>query len=113
MKELETQRRLARRAGRQAPIRSPSSAAACCTFRVLIETMRREGYELSVGKPHVILHERNGVTEEPFESLVVEVPHDKLGPVMELVGARRGQLDRNERPRRLHARRRFRFPPAG
>jgi len=59
---------------------------------VLIETMRREGYELSIGKPHVVLHEKNGVTEEPFESLVVEVPHEKLGPVMELVGARRGQL---------------------
>jgi GTP-binding protein len=59
---------------------------------VLIETMRREGYELSIGKPHVVLHHKNGVTEEPFESLVVEVPHDKLGPVMELVGARRGQL---------------------
>jgi GTP-binding protein len=59
---------------------------------VLIETMRREGYELSIGKPHVVLHHKNGVTEEPFESLVVEVPHEKLGPVMELVGARRGQL---------------------
>jgi GTP-binding protein len=59
---------------------------------VLIETMRREGYELSIGKPHVVLHKNNGVVEEPFESLVVEVPHDKLGPVMELVGARRGQL---------------------
>ena len=59
---------------------------------VLIETMRREGYELSIGKPQVIFHESDGVTEEPFESLVVEVPHDKLGPVMELVGARRGQL---------------------
>jgi GTP-binding protein len=59
---------------------------------VLIETMRREGYELSVGKPHVVLHNNNGITEEPFESLVVEVPHDKLGPVMELVGSRRGQL---------------------
>ncbi|HEY4233477.1 MAG TPA: hypothetical protein VGM76_08625, partial [Lacipirellulaceae bacterium] len=59
---------------------------------VLIETMRREGYELSIGKPHVVLHKKNGVTEEPFESLVVEVPHDKLGPVMELIGARRGQL---------------------
>ena len=59
---------------------------------VLIETMRREGYELSIGKPHVVLHKNDGVIEEPFESLVVEVPHDKLGPVMELVGARRGQL---------------------
>jgi GTP-binding protein len=54
--------------------------------------MRREGYELSIGKPHVVLHKNNGVVEEPFESLVVEVPHDKVGPVMELVGARRGQL---------------------
>jgi GTP-binding protein len=59
---------------------------------VLIETMRREGFELSIGKPHVVLHRNKGVVEEPFESLVVEVPHDKLGPVMELVGARRGQL---------------------
>jgi GTP-binding protein len=59
---------------------------------VLIETMRREGYELSVGKPRVITRQHNGVTEEPFESLVVEVPPDKLGPVMELVGARRGQM---------------------
>ena len=60
---------------------------------VLIETMRREGFELSVGKPHVILHERNGKLEEPFESLVVEVPTDKFGPVMELVGERRGLLE--------------------
>ncbi|MCR4415743.1 MAG: GTP-binding protein, partial [Thermoguttaceae bacterium] len=59
---------------------------------VLIETMRREGFELSVGKPKVILHEEGGVTMEPFESLVVEVPPDRMGPVMELVGLRRGQL---------------------
>jgi GTP-binding protein len=59
---------------------------------VLIETMRREGYELSIGKPHVILQEHNGMTEEPFETLVIEVPHEKLGPVMELVGARRGKM---------------------
>ncbi|NLE37248.1 MAG: translational GTPase TypA [Pirellulaceae bacterium] len=59
---------------------------------VLIETMRREGYEMSIGKPRVIMHNNHGVIEEPFESLVVEVPHDKLGPVMELVGARRGQV---------------------
>jgi GTP-binding protein len=59
---------------------------------VLIETMRREGYELSISKPHVVLHKHDGIVEEPFESLVVEVPHDKLGPVMEIIGARRGQL---------------------
>ncbi|MEO8496892.1 MAG: translational GTPase TypA, partial [Planctomycetota bacterium] len=60
---------------------------------VLIETMRREGFELSVGKPHVIIHDNNGVKEEPFESLSIEVPTDKFGPVMELVGERRGMLD--------------------
>lgn len=59
---------------------------------VLIETMRREGFEISVGKPKVILRKEGTATLEPFETLVVEVPHDKFGPVMELVGARRGQL---------------------
>jgi GTP-binding protein len=59
---------------------------------VLIETMRREGYELSVGKPRVILREAGGRTHEPFETLVVEVPTERLGPVMEMVGGRRGEL---------------------
>jgi len=59
---------------------------------VLIESMRREGYELSVGKPTVIVRVHDGVKEEPFESLVVDVPPEKLGPVMEQVGARRGQV---------------------
>ncbi len=60
---------------------------------VLIETMRREGFELSVGKPKVIVKERDGIKEEPFETLTVEVPMDKVGPVMEMVGARRGNLE--------------------
>jgi GTP-binding protein len=59
---------------------------------VLIETMRREGYELSVGKPQVVYKIIGGVKCEPFESLVVEVPTDKLGPVMEMIGQRRGEL---------------------
>ena len=59
---------------------------------VLIETMRREGFELSIGKPHVILHNNDGVLEEPFESLVVEVPENQTGPVMELVGQRRATM---------------------
>jgi GTP-binding protein len=59
---------------------------------VLIETMRREGFEISVGKPKVILRREGDKVYEPFETLVVEVPHDKLGPVMELTGSRRGQL---------------------
>ena len=54
--------------------------------------MRREGFELSIGKPRVILRKEESGTLEPFETLVVEVPQEKLGPVMELVGARRGQL---------------------
>ncbi|MCA9085774.1 MAG: translational GTPase TypA [Planctomycetaceae bacterium] len=56
---------------------------------VLIETMRREGYELSVGKPEVILKEIDGKKCEPYESLVVDVPTADVGAVMELVGNRR------------------------
>jgi GTP-binding protein len=59
---------------------------------VLIETMRREGFELAVGKPRVITHDVDGEVHEPYESLVVEVPPEKLGVVMELVGGRRGQM---------------------
>ncbi len=60
---------------------------------VLIETMRREGYEFSVGKPRVITRENDGLLEEPFETLNIEVPSDRLGPVMELVGERRGTME--------------------
>ncbi len=59
---------------------------------VLIEQMRREGYELSVGKPEVIRKQVNGKWHEPFELLVVDVPAADVGPVMELAGARRGVL---------------------
>lgn len=58
---------------------------------VLIETMRREGFELSVGKPEVIVKEIDGKKCEPYELLVVDVPTADVGPVMELVGYRRGQ----------------------
>jgi len=60
---------------------------------ILIETMRREGFELSVGKPRVVFKQIDGKTHEPFETLAVEVPADNMGPVMELVGNRRGQLE--------------------
>ncbi|WP_235033211.1 translational GTPase TypA [Rubripirellula obstinata] len=60
---------------------------------ILIETMRREGFELSVGKPRVINKIIDGKSHEPFETLTVEVPTDTMGPVMELVGLRRGQLE--------------------
>lgn len=58
---------------------------------VLIETMRREGFELSVGKPEVIVKEIDGKKCEPYELLIVDVPTADVGPVMELVGSRRGQ----------------------
>ncbi|TWT80908.1 GTP-binding protein TypA/BipA [Planctomycetes bacterium CA13] len=60
---------------------------------ILIETMRREGFELSVGKPRVIFKEIDGKQHEPFETLRVEVPTEAMGPVMELVGNRRGQVE--------------------
>ncbi len=63
---------------------------------VLIETMRREGYELSVGKPEVILKRIDGQVYEPYEELVVDVPQNLMGPVMELVGQRRGELGKME-----------------
>jgi len=59
---------------------------------ILIEQIRREGYELSVGKPEVIRKQFDGSWQEPFELLVVDVPAADVGPVMELVGNRRGQI---------------------
>jgi GTP-binding protein len=58
---------------------------------ILLENMRREGYELSVGKPRVINRHENGQTLEPIEYLVIEVPPQSVGAVMELVGSRRGE----------------------
>lgn len=59
---------------------------------VLIETMRREGYELQVGQPQVILKEIDGVKCEPVEVLVVDVPAEVSGKVIELVTQRKGEL---------------------
>jgi GTP-binding protein len=59
---------------------------------ILIETMRREGYELSIGKPEVIRKQIEGKWHEPFEVLTIDVPAADVGPCMELTGARRGQI---------------------
>jgi GTP-binding protein len=56
---------------------------------ILIETMRREGYELQVSKPHVIITERDGKKWEPIEYVVVDVPSEYEGPVIEALGKRR------------------------
>ena len=59
---------------------------------ILIETMRREGYELQVGQPQVIIKEVDGVKCEPIETLIVDVPGEVAGKVIELVTARKGEL---------------------
>ncbi len=60
---------------------------------ILIETMRREGYEFQVSRPKVILKEENGVTMEPVELLIVEVPENYVGAVIEKLGSRKGELE--------------------
>ena len=59
---------------------------------ILIETMRREGYELAISRPEVILREEDGQTREPYEILVVDLETDYQGAVMERLGERRGVL---------------------
>lgn len=58
---------------------------------ILLETMRREGFELSVGRPIVIEKEINGVMSEPVEEMVVDCPNEHVGSVMMLVGERKGE----------------------
>ncbi len=59
---------------------------------ILIENMRREGYELGVSTPRVLFKEIDGKLNEPIESLVIDVPENCVGPVMEKIGARKGEL---------------------
>lgn len=59
---------------------------------VLIETMRREGYELTVGQPQVIIKEIDGVKCEPYETLVIDVPQDYASKAIDLVTQRKGDL---------------------
>ena len=63
---------------------------------VLIETMRREGFELAVGRPQVILREIDGVVCEPFEDLTIDVESQHQGTVMERLGERKGDLTNME-----------------
>ena len=59
---------------------------------ILVEQMRREGFELTVGKPQVVTKEVDGKVHEPFERLSVDVPDDYLGAVTQLLAARKGEL---------------------
>ena len=59
---------------------------------VLIETMRREGYEMQIGQPQVILKKIDGVTCEPFEELTIDLPEDVSGKAVEFVSLRKGEM---------------------
>lgn len=59
---------------------------------VLIETMRREGYEFEVGRPQVVTKEQDGQTVEPVEELIIEIPAEHVGTVQQELGARRAAL---------------------
>ncbi|MBT4856877.1 translational GTPase TypA [Candidatus Uhrbacteria bacterium] len=59
---------------------------------VLIETMRREGFELQVSQPRAIITEVDGVKNEPYESVVIDVPDDSAGAVIEALGKRKGEM---------------------
>ncbi|MCH9719509.1 MAG: translational GTPase TypA [Actinomycetia bacterium] len=59
---------------------------------VLVEMMRREGYEITVGKPQVVTREIDGSLHEPMEDLAIDVPEDFVGVVTQLLGLRRGQV---------------------
>jgi GTP-binding protein len=59
---------------------------------VLVENMRREGFEFAVGKPHVILKDVGGIVCEPYERASVEVPPESAGKIIEYLGRRRGEM---------------------
>jgi GTP-binding protein TypA/BipA len=60
---------------------------------VLVETLRREGFELTVGKPRVVTKEVDGVVHEPFERMSIDVPEDFVGVVTQLLGLRKGRME--------------------
>jgi GTP-binding protein len=79
---------------------------------ILLENMRREGYELTVGKPEVIYHYENGRQLEPIELLVIDVPSQSVGAVMQLVGDRRAEMVKMDtRDNRAHME--FEIPARG
>ncbi len=80
---------------------------------VLIENMRREGYELAVSRPEVIIKEIDGQKMEPFEQLVVDVEETHQGPVMERLGMRKGQLKNMEPDGKGRVRLEYMIPARG
>jgi len=91
MRELETNVAL-RVEPTDSPDRFSVSGRGELHLGILIETMRREGYEFQVSQPQVIYREVNGQPCEPFELLILDVPEDGVGGCMERLGQRRGEL---------------------
>jgi GTP-binding protein len=80
---------------------------------ILIEMMRREGYEMSVGKPEVVTREIDGVLHEPMELLVVDCPEDYIGVVTQKAGIRRGRMMKMVNHGTGRVRMEFRIPSRG
>ncbi len=80
---------------------------------ILLENMRREGYELAVSRPHVVIREIDGVKCEPFEMLTVDVEEANQGAVMEALGSRRGDLQDMTSDSRGRTRLDYRIPARG
>ncbi|HPE38367.1 MAG TPA: translational GTPase TypA [Bacillota bacterium] len=80
---------------------------------ILIETMRREGYEFQVSKPHVIMKEIDGVLNEPVELLLVDVPEVFVGAVIEKLGRRKAEMINMFPPEKGYTRMEFRVPSRG
>jgi GTP-binding protein len=80
---------------------------------ILLETMRREGFEMAVGKPRVVYREINGEKCEPYEILTVDVEDDCQGGVMEELGRRRGELSNMESDGNGRTRLEYRIPARG
>ncbi len=80
---------------------------------VLIETMRREGFELLVSRPKVIIKEIDGVKCEPMENLVVNVPDDSIGTVIEKLGRRKAEMVNMEPAELGHTKIEFKIPARG
>jgi len=80
---------------------------------ILIETMRREGYELSVSKPEIVTREEDGRKVEPMEIVQVDCPADYVGVVTEKLGGRKGQMTQMHNPGHGRVRLAFRVPSRG
>ena len=80
---------------------------------ILLENMRREGFELAVGKPRVVYRDINGQKCEPYENLTVDVPDDNQGAVMEELGRRRGELTNMESDGNGRTRLEYHIPARG